>query len=271
MAFIECHFTSISLKVQTTIFVVIPTVTYSEVAAGQKDMYDPGTKFQTLYLLHGISQDHSCWLRYSNIERYAAEKRLAVVMPAVERSFYADMAHGNQYWTYVSEELPRMARALFPLSEKREDNFVAGLSMGGYGAFKTALRNPEKFAAAASLSGALDVAGLAESPVSIDKSELVNAFGDLAKVRGSENDLFYLAAKCKKENADMPKLFQCCGTEDILYQDNIRFRDHLKRLGLELTYGEGPGIHDWNYWDEQIKRVLEWLPLKRQPIYPYNI
>lgn len=269
MALIQCQFTSASLRVQTSIFVVIPTITYSEVAAGQKDMYEAGTKFQTLYLLHGYAQDQSCWLRYSSIERYAVENRLAVVMPAAEHSFYTDMAHGNRYWTYVSEELPRVARALFPLSDKREDNFVAGLSMGGYGAFKVALRNPEKFAAAASLSGALDIIRIVESPESTNmvKSELSDVFGDLARVKGSENDLFHLAEKLRTENTDVPKLFQCCGTEDFLYQDNIRFRNHIEHLGLELTYMEGPGEHDWNFWDEYIKRVIEWFPLKRQPLY----
>lgn len=268
MALIQCHFTSINLRVQTTIFVVIPTITYSEVNEGQKDMYEPGTKFQTLYLLHGYSQDQSCWTRYSNIERYATENRLAVVMPGVEHSFYTDMAHGNRYWTYVCEELPRVARALFPLSDKREDNFVTGLSMGGYGAFKVALRNPDKFAAAASLSGVLDIANLVESSESKNMitSELTDVFGNLSMVKGSDNDLFNLAAKLSGDNTEKPKLFQCCGTEDFLYQDNIRFRDHAVNLGLDMTYIEGKGIHDWNFWDEYIKKVIEWLPLKKQPI-----
>ena len=106
-----------------------------------------------LYLLHGLSDDHTAWLRYTSIERYATARGLAVVMPAVHRSFYADEAHGHAYWHFVSEELPAIVAAFFRLSERREDTFVAGLSMGGYGALKLGLHHPERFAAVASLSG----------------------------------------------------------------------------------------------------------------------
>ena len=112
-----------------------------------------------LYLLHGLSDDHTAWLRYTSIERYATARGLAVVMPAVHRSFYADEAHGHAYWQFVSEELPRIVAAFFRLSERPEDTFVAGLSMGGYGALKLGLHHPERFAAVASLSGAVDVRG----------------------------------------------------------------------------------------------------------------
>src|SRR5690606_35149889 len=115
-------------------------------------------KHPVLYLLHGLSDDDTIWLRRTSIERYVAGLGLAVVMPNVHRSFYADMAYGGQYWTFLTEELPRVAGDFFPLSDAREDNYVAGLSMGGYGAFKWALSYPERFAAAGSLSGVLDLA-----------------------------------------------------------------------------------------------------------------
>lgn len=102
-----------------------------------------GNLHPTLYLLHGLSDDDSIWLRRTSIERYVAQMGIAVVMPQVHRSFYTDMAAGGQYWTFISEELPALARSFFPLSAKREDNFVAGLSMGGYGALKLGLRKPE--------------------------------------------------------------------------------------------------------------------------------
>jgi putative tributyrin esterase len=114
-------------------------------------------KYKTLYLLHGHSDDHSAWQRYTSIERYAEDLHLAVVMPAVHMSFYNDMAHGWKYWQFISEEVPALARDMFSLSSARKDNFVAGLSMGGYGALKMALTHPDRFAAAASLSGALDL------------------------------------------------------------------------------------------------------------------
>ena len=113
-----------------------------------------------LYLLHGLSDDDTIWLRRTSIERYVAPLGLAVVMPQVHRSFYTDEAHGNRYWTFLSEELPELVHHFFRLSRRREDTFVAGLSMGGYGALKWALREPERFAAAASMSAAADVAGM---------------------------------------------------------------------------------------------------------------
>ena len=217
----------------------------------------------TLYLLHGLTDDHTIWQRRTSIERYVAPLGLAVVMPAVHRSYYTDMARGYRYFTFVSEELPAIARSFFPLSHEREDNFVAGLSMGGYGAFKMALSRPERFAAAASLSGALDrarsVARLKED--SEERRERQNGFGDLSELEGSENDLFFLAERMAEIRGQAPRLFQWCGTEDFLYEDNIRFRDHARKLGLDLTYEEGPGDHDWRYWDETIRRVTDWFAM----------
>lgn len=215
-----------------------------------------------LLLLHGLSDDHTTWQRRTSIERYVAPLGLAVVMPNVHRSFYTDMVHGYPYWTFVSEEVPARARSFFPLSARREDTFVAGLSMGGYGAFKLALAHPERFAAAASLSGVLDLVWVAQhcgEPVARD---LALVFGKDAPLAGSDADLMALAARRAERPAEhRPALFQCCGTEDHLYHANQRFREHARRLGLGLTYEEGPGSHEWGYWDDQIQRVLNWLPL----------
>jgi putative tributyrin esterase len=264
MALIQCSFMSSVLRTQTSISVVIPTLTYDEIAEGREDMYAPGTRFQTLFLLHGYSDDQTGWLRFTTVERYAVSRRLALIIPSVQNSAYADMAHGGRYWTYVTEELPRVARALFPLSDRREDNFVAGLSMGGYGAFKVALRNPDRFAAAASLSGALDVASLLIEPDRRGMFENVFAAND--KVAGSDDDLFHLAEIAARSKGRAPKLYQACGTEDFLYARNISFRDHARSLGLDLTYEEGPGAHEWDFWEAYIRRVIDWLPLKREVI-----
>ena len=151
MARLHTQFRSDALQIAVSVDVILP-----------QEACLKGRKPPVLYLLHGLSDDHSIWLRRTSIERYADVLGLAVVMPAVNRSFYADTAYGAQYWTFVSEELPRVMHGFFPLSDKRADTFVAGLSMGGYGAFKLALTLPDRFAAAASLSGALDVVSIAE-------------------------------------------------------------------------------------------------------------
>ncbi|MGE5396627.1 MAG: alpha/beta hydrolase [Chitinophagales bacterium] len=268
MALIECRFFSEVLGEDTSMFVIIPTITFEEVMQRKQANYRTNAKYQTLYLLHGLSDDHSSWLRNTSIERYAQEKCLAVVMPAAGKSFYADMAHGSRYWTFISEEIPRVARSLFPLSEKREDNFAAGVSMGGYGAFKLALRKPESFAAAASLSGAADLSYM----VSMAKQQppmkkmLENIFGNLDEIIGSDNDLIHLLKKLKNENADIPKLYQCCGTEDPGNPLIVNFNAFAKDLGIDLTFEDGPGGHTWAYWDSSIQRVLEWLPLKNTTV-----
>jgi len=218
-------------------------------------------KHPVLYLLHGMSDDHTIWLRRTSIERYVSELGLAVVMPAVNRSYYADMASGPKYWTFISEELPRLVHSFFPISEKREETFAAGLSMGGYGAFKLGLRQPERFAAVASLSGALDAAFLYEKWPERTQ-EMQSIFGN--ELRGTDNDLLHVSAKLAKSKQPKPLLFICCGTEDFLYNDNIRFRDHIRKLkAYKLHYEEGPGAHEWGYWDTNIQKVLKWLPLKK--------
>ena len=247
MALIHCHFYSETLKTGSSLYAIVPEPKRGEGA---------NRKLPVLYLLHGIADDHSAWVRRTSVEKYAAKRGIAVIMPAVGRSFYSDMVYGPAYWTFLTEEVPFIARSLFPLSDRREDNFVAGLSMGGYGAFKWAMRCPETFAAAASLSGALDVC----SRKKFWENEFRLIFGD-AEIEGSVHDLFRLASDLAVFPGQKPKLFQCCGTEDYLYSDNIRFLEHARRLGLDLTYEEEPGIHDWYYWDKKIERVIEWLPL----------
>jgi len=253
----EVNFFSETLGLLSSMYVLLPQRPLADAQSKRTP------KYRTLYLLHGHSDDHTAWMRWSSIEKYADGLNLAVVMPAVHLSFYNDMAYGPAYWQFISEEVPALVRDMFSLSSKREDNFVAGLSMGGYGAFKMALTHPERYAAAASLSGAVDI----NDVVSVKKGEplnkvwlveMRNVFGDLSKVPGSKHDLFALAKKVAK-GPFKPRLFQCCGTEDDLYPQNIRFRDAVRKLPLELTYEEGPGEHNWAYWDKMIQRALAWM------------
>ena len=259
MALIHAHFFSETIGLSCSMYVILPQTTRTQI--GMTGTARPaGQKHPVLYLLHGLSDDHTIWLRRTSIERYVAPLGLAVVMPAVHRSYYTDQVHGHKYFTFVSEEVPAIARQFFPLSDKREDNFVAGLSMGGYGAFKLALTHPERYAAAASLSGAMDFPEIVEQ-MPERRAEFENTFGPLEKIRGSSNDLHHLLDRVAAGRGPKPKLWQCCGTEDFLIKENRGFRDHAKKLNLDYTYEEGPGIHDWAYWDLNIQRVLNWLPL----------
>ena len=260
MALIQCDFFSNVLGLSTSMYVILPQETANQI--GMKGVAT-GKKHKTLLLLHGLSDDHTIWLRRTSIERYVAPLGLAVVMPAVQRSFYTDMAKGLKYEEFISRELPEIARSFFPLSDRREDNYVAGLSMGGYGAFKLALGHPEYFVAAASLSGTLDITFRAEKIEPDFLEELQNIFGKLDKLPGSTNDLFYLAGILAESENQRPRLYQCCGTEDFLYESNLRFKEHAEKIGLELTFEEDTGEeHTWSYWDKKILRVLEWLRIE---------
>ena len=131
--------------------------------------------------------------------------------------------------------------------------------MGGYGAFKLALSMPERFAGAASLSGVADVALFRAERVA--DYELV--FGDAGPTRGSEHDLFHLAEAVARAPGPRPRLYQCCGTEDSLLAQNRALHAHLTRLDFDYRYDEGPGNHDWDYWDGAISGALAWLDQPR--------
>ncbi len=236
MAFIQCDFFSESLGLSTSMSVILPQKTLSQIGLTGNVI---ATKHPTLYLLHGLSDDHTIWMRRTSIERYASELGIAVVMPAVQRSFYEDMTYGLKYWTFISEELPAIARSFFPLSDKREDNFVAGLSMGGYGAFKLALNCPEQYAAAASLSGAL----IADTVFDRFLPDADLIYKNRESIKGSNSDLLAVAERLAKSEQLKPLLYQICGTEDFLYEDNQQFRAFVDSIDLSLKYAEAPGSH----------------------------
>lgn len=246
MALFNCKFFSKSINISTSMNVILP---------------DDNTvrEYPTLYLLHGYSDDYTAWLRWTSVERYARDYKLAVVMPDVQKSFYNDfpgIENGYKYWTFVSEELIEVSRRFFRLSRKREDTFVAGLSMGGFGAFKCAFNRPDIFSAAASFSGALDIVKDLSKVTYQKEVEMIT--GGVENVKGSANDLFAAAEKTAKL-PEKPRLYQHCGTEDFLYDSNIRFRDFIQELGYDYTYEECSGGHEWAMWDGDVKRFIDSL------------
>lgn len=162
--FLNCHYFSPVLQHNTEINVIIPTPEGNEqiTAQGQAKRYDYEKGLPVVYLLHGAYGDCSSWIRFSNIERYAQAHNIVAVMASVENSVYQDMVHGNAYFTYIAQEVPDYVKALFPVSRRREDTFIAGFSMGGYGAWYVGLTYPERYAKIAGMSAAMDIASLAE-------------------------------------------------------------------------------------------------------------
>lgn len=218
-----------------------------------------------LYLLHGLSDDHTIWCRRTSIERYAYDYNLVVVMPDAHKSFYCNMAHGSDYLSFLSAELPQLIQRWFKVSVNPKETFVAGLSMGGYGAVKLALENPEQYAAAASLSGSLDIASHISDEWNESRARAFEAvFGALENVPHSQNDL--IARIQALTSPPQTAFYACVGTEDYLYQDSLSFRRVAEHAGLNLTYEESEGDHQWSFWDCSIKRVLQWLPIEKLPM-----
>lgn len=262
MALIQVNFMSHALMRTVPVNVILPVDKF--VVQGRTPRKD--APFKTLYLLHGVFGNYTDWVSGTCIQRWAEEKDLAVVMPSGDNMFYVDQpeAH-NFYGEFIGRELVEITRRMFPLSHRREDTYIAGLSMGGYGALRNGLKYHETFGCIAGLSGANIIERLEsykEDAKSFleSKSYVESAFGPIDKIKGSDKDLSWLAERAASDGEKVP-IYIACGTQDSLLELNRNLRDMLVSLGYSVTYEEGPGGHDWDFWNRYIKKVVDWLPL----------
>ena len=216
----------------------------------------PVAKRKVLYLLHGLSDDASAWQRYSSIETLAAAYGLVVVMPSAGRSFYTDQPNGQNYFTYLTKELPGYLAEVFGLRPRREDTLIAGNSMGGYGAFKAAFLHPGLYSAAASFSGVLSLQILQAMPNDPRREEFALLFGDLDKLSGSEHDPAVWLERAVKNSVDLPRLFISVSRQEDIFPLSGMFHAACQALGVQSEYHEEDGAHDWFLWDKHIKRFL---------------
>ncbi len=257
--FLECTYFSFVLGRNTTINVVIPTPTGNEqiVDSNGKSGFAYEEGLPVVYLLHGAYGNESSWPRFSSVERAAEKHRCMLVMCGAGNSFYQDMAVGDKWKTYFTEELPEYITRLFPASKDREKTFIAGFSMGGYGAYYLALTRPDLYGKTASMSGALDICNLfGASQASVFRRQAI--FGDVEDLKGTQADLFALFEKDKAAGC-VPQMYMACGTEDFLYQMNLDAKARFEKMGADLTYEEGPGGHEWDFWDVYIRHILDWM------------
>lgn len=249
MALVTCDFFSDALEVGTSMTVLLPQQTEAQIGVSGSAASGPPP---LLYLLHGLSDDHTAWLRYTAIGRYADAAGLAVVMPAVQRSFYTNEVHGHRFWDFISEELPSVVQSFFNVSSSPSSTFVAGLSMGGYGALKLAFSHPARYAAAASLSGGLDLRTVLQQDHRAEILERV--FGGHVD---DENDVFTLLSHA----SGVPPLYLSCGTEDPLLPGTEKLASAATAAGIDVHLDLRPGTHEWSLWDDVIADVIAWLPL----------
>ncbi len=255
MAFITVNYLSNALFRTVPVNVILPADKFS----ANKGEYVRNQPYKTLYLLHGLLGNYTDWVNGTRIERYAQEKNLAVVMPSGDNSFYVNgVVRNNRYGDFIGEELVEMTRSMFPLSDKREDTFIAGLSMGGFGALRNGLKFSETFGYIASLSGALHI--LDENPEEVNGESSV--FGNREEARRSDKNPAVLLEDLVREGKPIPKIYMACGLQDSLLDANRKYRDLILSAGADLTYIEEDGAHEWEFWDRHIKKVIEWLPLE---------
>jgi len=248
MALIRIDHVPETVKVNLPLYIILPN-------PGEMSGI-PVRERKVLYLLHGLSDDGSAWQRYTSIERTAANYGLVVVMPSAGRSFYTDQPNGQNYFSYLIEELPAYLSDVFGLAPRREDTLIAGNSMGGYGAFKAAFLHPERFFAAASFSGALSLEFVRHNPHDPRITEFSHLFGDIQKLSGSPYDPAVWFQNAARNLSALPRLYMSCGRMDDLYPVNRFVHAALQNLGIVVDYYEEDAYHDWAFWDVQIKRFL---------------
>ncbi len=262
MAFIQMNMLSKSLMRTVPVNVILPVD--KMVFPG---MPERGEKpYKTLYLLHGIFGNYTDWVCGTRIQRFAEEHDLAVVMPSGDNAFYVDQpAANNFYGKFIGEELVELTRKMFPLSREREDTFIGGLSMGGFGAMRNGLKYCDTFGYIVALSAALHVEEMAartrDDGFFIESKSYAEAcFGDLSKLLDSDKNPKYLVRELKKAGKTLPKIYMACGDKDSLLSANKDMAAFLKERGADVTFEAGPGAHEWDFWDTYIKRAIDWLP-----------
>ena len=276
MALVSVDYFSAALMRTTTLQIVLPFDTTGDAFAADRagrDEPKPGdafpyppvrAPFRTLFLLHGITGNHTDWISRSNICELAERHSLAVIMPSGYNAFYLDQPDSHNYYgRFVGEELVTAARRVLPLSTRREDTFIGGISMGAFGALRNGLRYCETFGGIVALSSAMVAGGLeqvlAEEPFFLSRPFLESTFGSLGQVRGGDKDPVRLAADLVYCDQPRPRVYLACGSSDPLAPANRQLAQQLRDTGLDVSYREEAGGHDWAFWNDALPAALDWL------------
>ncbi|MBE6508774.1 MAG: acetyl esterase [Methanobrevibacter sp.] len=248
-----------SLQRRTSISVILPSDNIHFLQDAEEIVPKP---YRTLYLLHGLYGSDDIFLANTSIQKFAEDNGIAVVIPCGDNSFYLDNEKAHAYYgEYVGQELLDITRNIFPLSDRREDTFIAGFSMGGYGAIRNGLKYSQNFSKIGMISAALitdDVASyVSDDNVLRSRDFYESIFGDLEKVEDSDKNPKYLIENCE----DIPDIFMACGVDDFLFEKNVDFYDFLMSKGIDVEFIEAPGEHTWEFCDKYIKEFIKTLSL----------
>ena len=262
MAFSQFEFFSESLRRVVSFNILLPNDSPLELIKDNEN-YERGVK--TLFLLHGYSGNNRDWILESKINEFAIKYNIAVIFPSGDNSFYLDgKGMGSKYGTYVGEELVNYTRRVFGLSNKKEDTYIGGFSMGGFGAIHTALKYNETFSKAFALSSALIINEIKNkdenfsTPIA-DYYYYESTFGNLNELESSENNPEELIRRLKSENKLIPSIFMACGKEDFLIEPNRAFHKFLVDNDVNVYYQEDDGNHNWEFWNKYLEPSIQWL------------
>jgi len=267
MAIIQCTFTSMSLHRPVNFTAILPGDTMFPIPGPMKPL-------KTLYLLHGYTGGSMDWFKNGDIGDISQLNNLAIIMPEGENHFYVDdMGRLDMYSQLIGKELVEFTRKVFPLSDKREDTIIAGISMGGFGALINGMRFHDTFGHIVSISPALvkyDIASSTDepNPVGATRGFFASVFGDLDKYPESENNPAVLAARLKAEGANFPSIYLACGRNDMLVMPARELHGDLLKLGIAHTYVEGPGTHENIFFFPHLRHGLSYIDLDRIPAMP---
>ena len=230
-----------SLQRRTSISVILPSDNIHFLQDTEEIVPKP---YRTLYLLHGLYGSDDIFLANTSIQKFAEDNGIAIVIPCGENSFYVDNRKAHAYYgEYVGQELLDITRNIFPLSDKREDTFIAGFSMGGYGAIRNGLKYSQNFSKIGMISAALitdDMVDYADDGNVLRSRDFYESiFGDLDKVKDSDMDPKYLIDSCE----DLPEIFMACGVDDFLFEKNVDFHEFLKSRNVDATFIKASGEH----------------------------
>lgn len=262
MALMHITYFSAALAGQNEFYLALPNDVPPFMAGANPHYQRP---MKTLMLLHGYSGGSADWITGSSVQELAVQYNLAVIMPNGRNSFYLNQeATGAQFADFVGEELLSYARKTFQLSDKREDTFIGGYSMGGFGALHTGLAYSHNYSKIAALSSALIIHQLKEmSPE--DANPMANyayyasVFGDLKTAESRDCNPEMLIRQKLENGEPIPEIFMACGSEDMLVETNRVFRDFLKENGIAAQYHESTGVHDWKFWNQYLEPAIQWM------------
>ena len=258
MFVMHMNFTSRSLTQKMDLWVVYPTPTLQDMIQ-HKDAYDATRQWPVVYMLHGAGGDGFEWVQRADVEAWCCKYGFIAVMPSCQLSFYNDTPDGRNFATYVAWELPNMIEATFHASRQAKDRYLTGYSMGGFGAVRIGLCNPDRYHKLASLSGCMDVAGFINA---FEGGSIFRIHGALAgwpDIQGSDNDTLALldrAAARKARGEYVPPMYHTVGKQDFIYAYSQEWRKKAQALGLDFIYTEGDGVHDFSYWNPRIEQEV---------------